>query len=203
MLWVNTDTQITQWQISSEVPSNLVEGMLWIETSPSTNINMNIAQENTLIVKPGFAKQYINNAWVAKEIKIYQNSQWSVCLANTLLYSYGDGKNAITGGWKATGTAVSDNTGLTLTGYYSTNNMLDLTDYSSLKFTVKQLSGTVPYIGISKVQSSFTNGTSQSIPTGSTSASISLANITGEYYIVIQGNSNSNKLIVYEIELKI
>lgn len=152
MIWVNTDVEISSYIFSSVEPGNLIDGMVWISVGNSSTAAFNALKENSLMVYPFSAKQYISGAWVSVEAKSYQNGEW-VNLWDGGLFESGDQFVGITGGWESIGlavnsawTATTPNTTFTNTinaditkttngnfsGVVITKNKIDLTNWTRL-----------------------------------------------------------------------
>lgn len=95
-IMVITNNTITEWLFSSGEPENPIEGMIWIKTGTSSAVEFNALIANGIMLYPLFVKQYINNEWVTKEAKSYQNGIWVEWLE--YLYNYGDECIDLTGG---------------------------------------------------------------------------------------------------------
>lgn len=82
MIWVNTDTAITDWIFSAIQPitksdgTPLSGGEVWFNVSMSSSAQFNALRRNGLWVYPTACKQYVSGAWVAKVAKIYKSSAW-------------------------------------------------------------------------------------------------------------------------------
>ena len=96
-IWVNTDTEISEYSFNATEPKEPTEGMVWILTITSSVISFNVIKQNNITIYPVSAKQYINGTWVAMDVKIYQNNIWADFA--TYLYNAGDECTDLTGGW--------------------------------------------------------------------------------------------------------
>jgi len=145
---VFTDVPITSRYFSPEAPAG-EEGMAWIETGTTSQVEFNALKKNILMVCPIVARQYVNGTWVERQAKSFLNGEW-VGWWNGYLFDYGDDYANITGGFvykKTSGLGVTvknntdgsiefippggENTGECL---YHTANKIDLTHYSTLHF---------------------------------------------------------------------
>lgn len=104
-IWVDTDAEITGWDFSAAEPANPAEGMVWFSTGTASSVAFNALKENSVMVYPMSAKQYVDGAWVSKTAKIYQNGEWK----EWVLYLYNKGVEYI-GGWKLSGTYTKNET---------------------------------------------------------------------------------------------
>lgn len=75
-IWLDTDADITGWDISPVQPEILPEGMVWISTGAESEITFNALKENAIQVMPLSAMQCIGGALVDKPAQIYQNGEW-------------------------------------------------------------------------------------------------------------------------------
>ena len=75
-IWLNTDVEITGWEIAPAAPEMAVEGMVWIEAGTSGEIVFNVLKKNSIQIFPLSAKQYVSGAWVDMEAQIYQSGEW-------------------------------------------------------------------------------------------------------------------------------
>lgn len=106
-IWVNTDTQITNWEFSPTEPTG-AEGMVWIQTGTSSSKPFNALKKNNITICPMSAKQYIGGTWVSKTIEIYQGGVW----CSFVLYVYKDGELSQISGFTMTGGTVTDADGV-------------------------------------------------------------------------------------------
>lgn len=177
------------------------EGAVWITTGMSSTGAFNALKKNGIQVYPISAKQYINNAWVDKEAKIYQNGAWvNLYEWNGQLYELGEEFISKTGGWDIVngrnssydaGQGTKEATEIHLAcGTVGTAiaavtvNKVDLSKYTTLKCNVTN------YKRFGKIQvasSQATNGDGVAFAeiTGEGTYSLNIANLTGSYYILI------------------
>lgn len=101
-----TDTPISSWTMSRTEPEG-VDGMVWISIGDSSRVAFNMLTENTIYIYPLKAYQYINNTWVSKDAKSYQNQngslEWVDWVARGTFYDNGDQCISTTGGWTTSG----------------------------------------------------------------------------------------------------
>jgi hypothetical protein len=69
-------TPITSWIFSATEPAEPVEGMVWLETGISSDVEFNALKKNGIQVYPASAKQYIGGEWVDVTAFSYQNEEW-------------------------------------------------------------------------------------------------------------------------------
>lgn len=129
-----------------------------------------------------------------------------------VLYDSGDQHSTVTGGWKNnSGTFTLNSDSMVLEGEYHAdasafiNNLVDLTDYNTLYFTLAysdDSSGRSGAIGISKSNTNAAPSYAASISgingnVSKTTKSIDISSITGSYYVGF--SVNQNKMTVYKV----
>lgn len=92
-IWVNTDTEITDWAFSADEPT-AAAGKVWTKVSSSSSAAFNALKKNAISVYPTAAYQYIDGAWVNKAALIFIDGEWLEW--SSYLYKYGDFLNGIT-----------------------------------------------------------------------------------------------------------
>ena len=211
MIWVNTDTEITSWNLSIIEPENPTDGAIWITidaTGITTPFNVLKKDENNIKLNTNKAYQYINNAWVQKLAKTYQGNAW-IEWWDGYLYKSGDEYTVITGGWIGEGKGYDSyatasytpkiTRGDTLTikpggdggSIVRTANKIDLTNYSKLIFdgTASGGSGYDSHYNIRIWHTIGSYSTSNVVATGALryhsdgQVEINISSITGEHYI--------------------
>ena len=81
-IWVNTDTAISDWILDYDQPitrsdgTALSGGEVWLKTGSASNAAFNAVKKNGIWVYPASCNQYVNGAWVAKTVKVYQSGAW-------------------------------------------------------------------------------------------------------------------------------
>lgn len=76
-IWVQTDTAISGYCFSPNIPASPVEGLAWIQTATDGSVvEFNALKRDAIILHIIGTKQYINNAWVTKNGMIYLDNQW-------------------------------------------------------------------------------------------------------------------------------
>lgn len=96
-IWVNTDTEISDWIFSLTEPTELVEGMVWFPIGSSSPVAFNALKKNNIYICPMVAKQYINSEWTDKIAKTFINSNW----ADWTHYLYNHGEMVPFSKWTA------------------------------------------------------------------------------------------------------
>lgn len=98
MIWVDTDTAITDWAFSAEQPT-AVPGRVWFHTDTTSAGEFNALKKNGIQVYPTFAKQYVKDAWEYVTAMTYQNGKWEEWVEDIYLYNEGDTCDSASGGW--------------------------------------------------------------------------------------------------------
>lgn len=208
-IWVETDVDITGSILSPTEPANPTEGMVWILTGNSGGAHFEAMKAGDYqfgTIFPIEAKQYVGGAFVYKIAKSYQSGAW-VDLA-CYLYNKGDECTNITGGWVAfshtteaslySAGCIKGADRLTLktsssrsSVAFGTANMVDLTPYSFIEFTVPKCVECWTF-GVSKYRdtNTYTNtaakvNTSLSSPPINNLVRVDVTNLTGSYYVFI------------------
>lgn len=157
---VITTTPITGWIISPTQPSDLSDGMVWIRTGVSGEIEFNALKKNGIQVYPFRAMQYTSGALKYVKSQIYQNGSWMRVWSGEL-FERGDQYEDITGGWSSDGYTDASyqiwpgeitEEAISLQGYkgyytmLGTDDPIDLTGFSGVRAVCRVASaGTVNY----------------------------------------------------------
>lgn len=98
-IWIQTDTNISEWSFAPSAPQTAKNGAVVIITGSSGAVGFNALRRNGIQLYPLSAKQYVSGSWVTKTMKIYQGGSW----AESILYLHkaGDPCVTATGGWQA------------------------------------------------------------------------------------------------------
>lgn len=102
-IWVNTETELTDWQIGPEAPTTrgdgtaLSGGEIWISTGTGTTNAFSVLYSKSIVINPTGAYQYTEGAWAPVDVKYWQNGSWGESIA--YLYNDGDTCDGLTGGW--------------------------------------------------------------------------------------------------------
>ena len=110
-IWIDTDDTITGWTFSSTAPESPVEGMVWIRTGTSSSGRFNILKENSVLVDPWSATQYVGGTWIGKQAQIYKAGEWTYWIP--YLYHRGDECVDMTGGWDCKSWKMQSDAGTT------------------------------------------------------------------------------------------
>lgn len=214
MIWVQTDTIITDWVFSKNEPA-AAEGLVWFTIGNSGNAafhELKINNRKSGEIYPLSAQQYINGIWVYKIAKSYQNGEW-VDWWN-LLYDYGNEYIKITGGWatwtpstKSTETRTQTEFGITAISTWASagiTNPIDVTPYSSLKAIIYNGNSETSIYNKFFISKNKDSGdrhdetielASILIPAGDSEIEIDISNITGYVYVGISDYSAQLKAI--------
>lgn len=133
MIWVNTDTEITEWIFSVTEPEIPVEGMVWVYSGTASIAEFNALKNNAIQVYPIKAKQYIGDAWGEKEAKTYRGEAWVELVV--FLYNKGNECESISGGWESKAFAGNAQ----LTG--QTPTITKLSDYMDISMSESMSGG--------------------------------------------------------------
>lgn len=158
-IWVETETEITEWTFQPSDPSEPVEGMVWIKTANRAQIDINATTKNSIILYLTNSLQYNSATWVTKPTKIYQSGEWKDWWSGQL-YDSGNEWTDITGGWQSRKlkwdqgnsdglpTIVKNSTTMTIaadkvskwcSGFACPVNTIDLTNYTTLTVVLSGL----------------------------------------------------------------
>ena len=147
-VWVDTDVEITGWDFSAAEPANPVEGIMWFPVGTASTVAFNALKENSVMVYPLSAKQYVGGAWVDKTAKSYLNGAWVEWLSDFILVD----TDGVRGGYTKSG---SNNTTCTVnsnnivvkyaggngaTSAFSWAGITDVTEYGVMEFTLTGVS---------------------------------------------------------------
>lgn len=116
MIWVNTDVEITGYKFSATEPEDMNEGEVWIKTDDDSNVAFDIVEGAKMY--PLYVKQYVDSAWVDKDVKIYQNNEW----LSFFRYLFKEGTGCIVPFSGNSGTEAGFNIDDTLLSVWQNNN---------------------------------------------------------------------------------
>lgn len=188
--------------------SDLQTGDVWIKTASQGAVTFNALKKNALIVELNNVYQWNGSAWDKKDAKVYQNEDWHLLVI--YFYDNGNQYTDVTGGFTVTkndtsqasigstylqvGSTASNN-GLWPASYISTQNKIDVTNLSTLRFVGKCTSYanggggehySVGYLGISNTQNTDVFTSKQNIVSqGAFDVLIDVSSVNGEYYLVV------------------
>lgn len=222
-LWVDTDEKITSWVFGADQPAG-AEGMVWFPSGTASRAPFNAVKENSLMVYPSTAKQYVNGAWVAKSAQTYQGGKW-VPWWDGVLYNRGTIDQFTTGGYTFWGGdsdcyCWSEGNGIKMynstysTSYLVFNNRIDLTGVSKLQLVFDSVNteydGTTVYLIIGSNKSTSINVLGQASRTKSSSSEVMSGTLTidtskidgGYVYVKFYTTGNYNKGYFYIREVK-
>jgi hypothetical protein len=144
-----TNIEINGYCFSENLPKGIAEGKVWITTGKFGNSEFYLLDNETIVVHPLSAKQYVNGAWVDVEAKSYQNGEWVDWVQ--FLFKDGNQYAAATGGWgsqtEANSKVTFDNTinvlftGATCGAVVYTNHKIDVTNLNKICARIKQTDG--------------------------------------------------------------
>ena len=186
---VITNVDIATYVFCQEEPAQAQNGVVWFKTGVSSAVEFDAISENTIMVYPLSAKQYIDGAWVHLPAKIYKSGEW-VDWWTGVLFDNGDQCVEHTGGWSNSTNTTSLSQGVYSSLNYSTpvstNNKIDLTAWNTLNITLSSVTTQMQF-GISNV-ANVTSGSQfilSSVQNKYGTYSIDLSSVSGEYYIAL------------------
>lgn len=160
---VITDVPISSYSIAGAEPSDPKDGMVWLQSSASSLVELRVTKNNSIVIFVAGGKQYINGVWEPVTVKVFQNGAWSVF--EMILYDAGDLCSEITGGYQTVATGYGLGAGAvpnTVTygassviiksqydtsngagGIWITKKKIDVTPYKSLKMTGTLKAGSI------------------------------------------------------------
>lgn len=220
---VVSNIPMENWILSPDEPSGAprTDGDVWITYSTSGNV-LNILKQDSMMIAPISAKQYIDGAWVDVEAKTYQNGVW-VDWWNGELYVNGNEYEAFTGGmtayaYKLSGTsaaasapvitkgtnAITIQTGTSNSGTVYINKMFDLSKYSKMVMKITGCTGHEIRVGFTETKATdFTLVAYTLVPTGSASGTytgtieLDLSGASRTCYPVITMMNTGTKTITF------
>lgn len=84
-----TETEITSYAFSSEVPSDPEPGMLWITVGKVSPGAFNALKRNAIQICPLWASQYVGGAWVKVDAMNYLGNTWVEWVVDIDIYDSG------------------------------------------------------------------------------------------------------------------
>ena len=226
MIWVNTDVEINNHTFSPTEPTDAYNGLVWFETDTTSDVIFNAFKENVMVVSLSRACHYINGAFNPREAYLYNGTSW-VNFSSAIIYLYIDGDTCddITGGYFAAGMKPTSNpasdgvpsisygeSSMTITGsnsysynggYVRTQNKIDLTDFSKLKFEGERsgVGGAEILVWTAIGSYIIQYAVKREILTvGMTSAEIDISDLTGEHYVGFMTTKNNDGSAVITVK---
>lgn len=210
-IWVDTDVEITGWDFSAAEPANPVDGMVWFAVGTASTVAFNALKENSVMVYPLSAKQYVSGAWVNVTAKSYLDGEWvdwvpSLTLVPDPENAHSWAKETVTYG-RSEATDNEDGTKTLMAGtatngtYWNTSTyqtIVDLTNYSVLKYRASvSTSGTVgnnaARVGVGLIAEWGKTGTAFATLalSGESSGEVDISALTGEHPVGMQAQSHN------------
>ena len=222
-IWVNTPDEITGWGFGADAdkPASPDTGMVWFVTSEDSHIKFDALKDDSIIVTPAKAYQYVSEAWKAiVTVNIYQNGKW-VDFWDGYIYKDGNQYTDITGGWSADGytanltvaEATHESNYMVFNGkdrthvLFGTQKPIDLTNASSVRF-IGQVTGVTGSNGLSfsinRAKTVLNGIAGVNVSTvGSFDVRVPVDGITGECYIILITQASTKcKGIVTEVRVE-
>lgn len=192
LIWVNTDTAITEWRFAADVPEAPVAGMVWFGVGTNSAAPFNALKKNGIWVYPADCQQYISGAWVDKTAKTYQGGAWVDWLVGKL-YDAGDEYTYVTGGWtdlqNATISRESERLKIIGTQSYikahaGPRNKINLGNFNTLHYDAQASIANYADVIVSNDVTSATGVAFKRLATtGRVQGDIDISSLSGEYYI--------------------
>lgn len=192
---------VTRRTLQDEVDN----GLAWFRVAPQSIVPINALKENELYIYPIACSQYVDGAWVDKNVSIYQKGEWQP-LMQAFLYGSSQFEN-ITGGWECNG--IMSGAGILLeasnsaswTQHAYTKNAIDLTNIHSLHFDITSISNynnTWIRCSVSTTPNEVANHLARLVPTKSGINTLDVSSISGKVYINIHAG-NTSTIMVHSI----
>ena len=189
-------------------PDDVKYGTVWIQEAPGGAVKINALRRNGLIVNLADVKCLIgldpfdveSRTWMDIPGYMYQDGEWKeIRMLTAALYDMGDICYAITGGWtKGSGTLTMNTDHMFLAGspaLVHTVKMIDLTDYTKIRFSVLASStSAITIIGADAGTSAGSFAASVTLPFNTkeyTDFDVDISGLKGEYYVKIQTHASS------------
>lgn len=202
---VISDVPMKNWIMSPDTPSDAprTDGDVWIRYSVTGN-TVNVVKTGTMMVATIAAWQYVDGVWVSKTAKSYQGGAWMGWIIP--LYKAPNEYTDLTGGWTTDGFKIGTSSiakptktdsGITIKGQtnvswgiIATAKKIDVSNFNTINVRAS---------GVDLIQIRLTTNTNLSddasgfygkydIPVTDGLATLSLANVSGSYYIAIFNN---------------
>lgn len=204
-IWVVSDTPITNWVVSSKRPGTPAAGTVWIQDGTVNGIN--IVKKNAVEVFPSNCEQYVDGDWQRVDAYLFESSnKWTKFSTHTLvLFTTGDQKTDITGGWSVAGYTGSyvnsgsfkvNNAGnleipyiaSSVWGVGGTVKKIDLTLFNILHATIQ---GNTGYMEVRNEKRKHSDVKSVAEVKGSGNIALNISGLVGEYYISFETGNNA------------
>lgn len=146
-LAVFTDVDIDGWHFGAKQPDEMKQGMVWIATSASSSLPINVLKKNCINVYPTYAKQYIDGELVTKPIKCYQRGEWRSL--ELIFFEMGVFNTGVFG--EISGTQKIESNGsfhLYRNQNVSHTTLVDITSYSKFQFEITVMDWGYPVVTI-------------------------------------------------------
>lgn len=141
-IWINTDSEITGWELSPNELADPAEGLVWITTGSSATTQFNALKKNGITIYPVSAFQYIAGVWVDKPAQIFQDGSW----VEWAFFLFKEGAGFAMGYTGFTNAEFTDDL-ITMTiktsgntKYSTSNEKVDVTNYKTAFFEVQKAS---------------------------------------------------------------
>lgn len=98
-IWVNSPNDVRAWYISPTEPTRasgnndanaFAAGHIWIKTSESSAVTIDILRKNSIIVHPSSVYEYTDSGWTERGAQIYQRGAWADLKTTFYIYNNGN-----------------------------------------------------------------------------------------------------------------
>lgn len=197
-IWVNTETPIDGYTFSSEKPAETADGMIWVKTGTESKVAFSATKKNPIMLYPVAVKQYISGDEVSLDASLYKGGAWVKFSTafDGVLFDNGDEKPDITGGWVnvTDGELItaSNNGVSSISGLRHTANMIDLTNFSTVKANLKTCSGKANLIITKVISAGFADFTKyKQVQSVTGEIALDVSAYEGEYYVAMAAGVGS------------
>ena len=156
-IWVECDG-MTGWVFSVKQPEEAAEGLVCLSIDTESSVAFNALKKNKLTVYPVSASQYVGGAWVSRTAQSWQGGKWVSWWLPGTLFADGIDATDLTGGWaskayiagtgytgvtvavsvSSDGVSAALNAGINRSTFVGTNNMVDVSGYSTLRMAFSE-----------------------------------------------------------------
>lgn len=129
---VITDTVITSWVLSPNVPVEPIAGMVWIKDEDENGIN--IIKKNTIEVFPSWCMQYVDGIWTNVDAHIYKDGEWVYISRRELaIYDSGYINTELVGSFSPSGYSPASTQGTLVSPTFESNRIKFVSSASNWK----------------------------------------------------------------------
>ena len=153
LIWVATDVNIGECQISNKTPTTrgdgteLQEGDVWIKTCDYSTLEYNLLRQGCLPVYLASAWQWIDSTWVYKDMRISIDNDWvtpgiEALSSNINLLGDSVKLHTLQGAANITvmdGNIIQLDVSDSFVGFVQFKNAIDITNYSQIYITLNEM----------------------------------------------------------------